>query len=634
MKIFFTLIILSFATLILKGQTQPFGKIDTADLKLTTCDFEKDANAMVLFDKAQVYYKYSTIIMLRHKRIKIFNDNGKDAAKVRIEFDGAHNDESISDIKAQTINLEHNSITYIPVDKSLIYKQDIDKESKAIIFTFPNVKPGSVIEFSYKWSTPYAGNFPNWFFQSDIPARYSEFQGDFNNDYTFKIIRKVYQKLAKDTSIFLNGKNDNQGKRFIWALSNVHTLKEEPYMTPLKENIQGILFQVSRREATWINLIRGLLRDEDFGLQLDSTINLNDEEKILTAAYLLKTRDEKISYIFSAVKANVKWNDFNGVFTNDGIKKAWNKKTGNSAELNLILCHLLKKTGIPVYPLLVNTHGKIDERYATFGQLNKIVGYISIDSTKKYVLDAAGPYNRYNEIPFYLLNSNGLMVDPISKGSRFLILQDMSPLRKVVFVNAQIMADGKMTGTTQINTFGHDKIVAQKKYKDDGEKKYIDYLRDDDNNLKISSLKLENMEVDSLPLTQNIEFNLELPGSDDNYIYFSPNLFTGLYTNPFLSEDRISDIDFKYCNNYTISGRYKIPTGYKLDALPKSANMFTPDKSIGFKRATAEEDGYVLVHYSITFKRSIYPKDEYPDIHAFYKKMHEMLNEQIVLKKM
>ncbi len=60
-------------------------------------------------------------------------------------------------------------------------------------------------------------------------------------------------------------------------------------------------------------------------------------------------------------------------------------------------------------------------------------------------------------------------------------------------------------------------------------KKYIDWLKSGNNDLKISSVKLENMDVDSLPLTQNINFNLDLTGSDGTYIYFKPNLFTSLH---------------------------------------------------------------------------------------------------------
>ena len=137
------------------------------------------------------------------------------------------------------------------------------------------------------------------------------------------------------------------------------------------------------------------------------------------------------------------------------------------------------------------------------------------------------------------------------------------------------------------------------------------------------------MEVDSLPLMQNIEFNLDLAGSDENYIYLNPNLFTPLKTNPFLSEKRMTDVDFRYLRNYTV----KLPVGYKVDALPKSVTIIMPDKSVSFKRLVAEQEGTIIVRYAINYNKIQYPKEDYSDFHEFFKKMHEMLNEQIILKK-
>ena len=146
---------------------------------MTACSFEKDANAEILFDKAEVSYTGDEqIVMLHHKRIKIFNDKGIDAASVRIVYFGAHKDEVISDVEAETINLTQNKIEYTIIDPKLIYTQNIDKDKKAIAFTFPNVKAGSVIEFKYRWKTSYPTNHPDWIFQSLIPTRYSEFQGN------------------------------------------------------------------------------------------------------------------------------------------------------------------------------------------------------------------------------------------------------------------------------------------------------------------------------------------------------------------------------------------------------------------------------------------------------------------------
>ena len=82
-----------------------------------------------------------------------------------------------------------------------------------------------------------------------------------------------------------------------------------------------------------------------------------------------------------------------------------------------------------------------------------------------------------------------------------------------------------------------------------------------------------------------------------------------------------------------IVATYKIPPGYKVESLPKYANMIIADKSIQFKRILAQEDGSIQLKYEISISRTKFARSEYPALHEFYKKMYDLLNEQIVLKK-
>jgi len=150
--------------------------------------------------------------------------------------------------------------------------------------------------------------------------------------------------------------------------------------------------------------------------------------------------------------------------------------------------------------------------------------------------------------------------------------------------------------------------------------------------LKVVSLKLESLDVDTLPLVQNVNFNIDLAGSD-GYIYFNPNLFTMMRKNPFLSATRYNDIDFGYYNNMVINGIFKIPAGYKVDALPKNISMIMPDTSIIFRRMINQQDGVISVRYVVSRKKSIYFKKDYADFYDFFKQLYQMLNEQIVFKK-
>jgi hypothetical protein len=641
----FTSGLLALISLTVKAQTlapptQEYGKIDKADLEMKACDFEKDANAEVLFNKGDVYYNPSySISMQIHKRIKIFNDNGKNEANIHIKFYGGNRSEYITGIQAETINLIDGKVTITKLDKNLIYTKNVDKVRTEITFSLPNVKSGSVIEYKYVWNTNAFYNMPDWYFQEKIPIRYSEISTDIPDILYFRAHLRVTSTMVKNTT----GAGNSSSELSVRAVANVPSLTDEPYMSSEADNLQYVSFQlvtikqegefIHSYSDTWAKVGGNLADDEDFGGQLKR--KLAHEDTIITKAKALKTDDKKIAYVFNTVKAAMKWNGIDQWYTEEGTSKAWDSKIGNSTEVNLILYHLLKQSGIDAYPMVVSTreHGKVIPYLTSLRQFNRGVVYVKVDTSRYYVLDATGKYNTYYETPAELLNSSGLYIDKSKSIYNIINLAKDEPVRQSVLINAEIKPTGKIEGNAQISSASYNRIDEIERYKKDGEKKYIDYLRNDDNNMKISSIKFDNMEIDTLPLALNINFNLDLAGSDENYIYLNPNLFNSIKSNPFLSENRMTDIDFGYGRAYNISCIYKMPAGYKIDAMPKSISIVIPDKSVAFKRLVIEQDGAIMVRYTINYKNAVYKKADYPDLHAFVKKMYELLNEQIVLKK-
>jgi len=648
----FTTLLLSALAFVAQAQTpaqtvsgvMPFGKVDVADLEMKNCDFEKDANAEVLFEKGNVYFDLQfNIIMEVHKRVKIFNDNGMKEAEIHIPFQGGNRLEFITGLQAQTINLVNGKPEIIKLDKKLIYTKTIDKLKNEIAFTLPNVKAGSIIEYKYTWNTISYSNFPDWFFQQKVPVRYSEFDTAIPEYFTYRTQSRVYDPLVKNESKTesQNGYNVDVMNR---AMANVHSLPDEAYMSSYADNLQGLAFQLTNITApsagvfksysdTWGKVGGILIEDSDFGGQLKK--KLKDEELILTKAAALKTDVEKIAYIFGEVKNTMKWDGVDRWYTVDGTPKAWERKSGNSAEINIILYHLLKQAGIDVYPMVVSTHehGKVVPFYTSLSQFNKTVAYVPLDNDRMYILDATNKYNSFNDIPADLLNSSGLFVDKSKELYDIVYLKNEKPVNQSVFVTADIRPDGKIQGVANVRSASYHRKKALEKYKTDGEKKYIEALQDGDNGLKITSVKMDNMDVDSLPLLQNIDFSMELAGSDDNYIMLNPNLFASLKNNPFLAEQRLTDVEFGYNRSFTIGGRYTMPKGYKIDAMPKNGSIVMPDKSISFTRIVGEQDGVISIRYTVEFRKPVYEKESYPDFREFVKVLYQRLNEQIILKK-
>lgn len=632
-------------------EIQSFGKVDIADLEMKECSFEKDANAMVLFEENDIYFDQNFDMTIEvHKRIKILNEKGKDEASVRLIYYSGGDLEKMMGFQAQTINLVNGKPEIIKVEKKTIFTEVVDKNRSSLVFSFPAVQAGSIIEYKYKMVTWSLSNFPTFYFQGNIPVRYSQITTTIPEYLYYKThtlttksyIKNIHKQESRslgsgaDVLMFIEDKD-------IRAMANVPSLVNEPFMTSRKDNLESVDFQlvtvrpprgfVKTLNDTWLKVGETLVDDEDFGRQLKRKIS--GEDAILAKAKTMNTKAEKIAYIFNEVRNSMKWNGYDVYYTNDGTSKAWEKKTGNSTEVNLILYHLLKEAGLDAYPMVVSTrdNGKVNVVYPGIRQFNRTIAYIPVDSTYSYYLDATDKYQLWNEIPEDLLNTNGLIIDKYNKTYTTQFIQRLAPVRRVSYVNAEIKPEGKIVGTAIINAICYDKMKYTKLFKRDGEDKMKEFLTDKDNNLKISSLKLENIDVDTLPLTQKLDFSMDLTESDGDYIYFNANMFSGLKNNPFLSENRLTDIDMNYKGMYLISGTYKIPKGFKAEVLPKNISMVMPDQSLSFKRVAQEQDGIISVRYTVDCKKTILFKEDYETIREFYKKLYDMLNEKIVLKK-
>ncbi len=632
---------------------QFYGNIDTADLKLKSCPFEKSASAMVLSDYgefmvANTAIPNQAIIMKRHIRIKIFDANNTGPLEnVRLSYFAGSGFEEIDSLEAETINIEGNKIICTLVDPKLIYLEKVDKYHKALSFAFANIKAGSVIEYQYRWKTKSAHNFPPWFFQTTIPTRFSELAVNIFSSLKYSIKSYGNLKSDKDTVEKIKADGAGEGYRYIKAMTNVRSFTIEPLMDMVNTNLQEVALKLHSplfpsRVSSWAIMTEDLMNDESFGGQLN--ISLGKQDTLLNKVKLLKTNDEKISLLFNTIKKTITWNKVNRWYTQEGIKKAWNKRTGNSAEVNLILCNLLRNCGVEAYPMVVSTrdNGPLDTSFAEFGSFNKTVVYIpEAGNVPFYILDASCKYNVYNEMPAELLNTWGFAIKDIGKGNspdlyttwKLIYLKNDDPGKEFVSIQAQISPENKVAGTIDIASYSYNKVLTNQMFDELGVVNYTNSLRNNNNEFQISNFNIENRNVDSLPLLQKFNFNLRLTGGDDNYIYFNPCGIIPMNANPFTSNERFSDIDFISCSNISISGKYTLPEGYKIDALPKNTTMLMYDKSISFVRVVGQVDNTVQVRYVINRKQSRYSAKDYQFLHDFYKKMFEMLNEPIVLKR-
>ncbi len=189
---------------------------------------------------------------------------------------------------------------------------------------------------------------------------------------------------------------------------------------------------------------------------------------------------------------------------------------------------------------------------------------------------------------------------------------------------------GKLEGEATISSYDYarlPRLLTARKGKDKFTEKYLT-----EPGITIDDVSFENLDSDSLPLIQKIKFSQALNSSGD-YKHFSSNILSGLDKNPFVADNRFSDIFFGSNQSYLILGNFSIPEGYELETLPKNTKIIMPDTSITISRVSQYNGNGLLTKIQLDFKKPVFQVEEYPDLQEFYKLLYGILNEQYVIRK-
>jgi len=416
-------------------------------------------------------------------------------------------------------------------------------------------------------------------------------------------------------------------------------LTDEPYMDARKDYEQKVKFQLSattgngykqKISTTWPELARDELREEKFGGQLGRDIPGTDN--FIKEVKALSSPIQKMTKVYDFVKEQMAWNGSNWIFSTDGIKSAWNKKTGNSAEINLILVNLLRSVDLDADPVLVSErhHGRVNTSYPFLDQFNTVYAVVAINN-RNYYLDATNKYLPVQITPHDILNTTGFIVN--RKDSKLVnILDEEFKYNEGVLVVGSVNSEGKLVGSASVKSSDYARAVKMSRYKSDSKRFKEVYFTKGNEGITIDSFKTSGEDVDSLPFLQEFQFQLPLTVTGD-YRFIDLNLFTGQKSNPFILNERFANINFGYKQRVVMTAIIDVPETYTMDALPKSISITTPDRSISYRKSVSFENGKLVQNMLIEVNRSLFEADDYPMVKEFYKKMFDSLNEPVVLKK-
>lgn len=614
-----------------------FGKVTNEELKLKQCQFDREAPAVVLLDEAVANYNSEyNLLTDRHIRIKILHEKGMDYGNIAIPFWRIDNFEFISDIEAIVINQNADgSLSRHTLEKKSIFTKNVSDQLGEVRFTMPAIKAGSIIEYRYKSTMKNYNGLDDWHFQREIPVVQSKFRIYILPNYEFAY--KVY----KASNMELKVNSDPQGGNAIFEMENIPGLENEPYMDARRDYIQRVTFQLSgygggfnkRKYLTsWDDVIKTMMTSNNFGDQLNKVLPGTDD--FIKTCKANPSAFNKMKVVYNYVRTNMSWNRYNSKYSSDGVKSAWNKKSGTSGDLNLILINLLKAAGLEAYPMLVSEryHGKVNTEYPFIDQFNTVYAVVFIDG-KKYYLDATDKLNPPHVIPYNILNTTAFILNK-KVGGLVNITDESMSFNESINIKISLADLENAKGEASMISKDYAKIRRLEKYNNDKDKYVEENFKKSASSLSIDSFNLFNDDLDSLPLQQNFRFNFPVSGTGE-YRFIPLNLFSGFQQNPFVSDKRFSDINFSFKRVIVMTTVLDLPKGYKVDAVPKSIKVINADETVLFSRElfNDEQSGKIMSRIKMDFKKSFYTPEEYDDIKAFYKTMFDILNEQIVLKK-
>ena len=668
-KIYFFIFLLTFQYAVSQNVVVKFGEVDEKDVRATQYEQFPNAEAIILCDYGSISYKLGgefAQVQERIRRIKILKKTGYAHANHEVYYvdNGVG---KISGIKGYAYNVENDKIVKAKLEKKDIFEKKINKYLRQVKFTLPNVKEGTVIEYTYEIKTNFEREIPTWFFQNPIPTLWSEYKIDVPEYMRFAPIKQVFlpffvESSSHQTENFFMPQGTRQGidyesYKHRWVLMNVPAFKGEKFIASFKDCVMKVDFQLSAISMpgqkiqfvrpSWETISESLLIADKFKAYLEDELPVPGLLSII-----LKDKNdnkEKVTAICNYVKSNFTHNDRIGIFPRKTIREFFEKKTGNCAEINLLIVNMLKKAGIKAYPVLLSTrgNGRLYQDKPNPEKLNYLIAYAQIDEKEDMLLDATDAILPAGMIDYEALNGYGLVAikDELASWAN-LQNSKYSKTSNITIANLTMKTTGMVAGDVTQRYGGYEGVKMRKKMI----KKTKTALDEEDEDISMAQGEGEGLDsIANSKLNQIIfknlnDFDKPLDGSmqietsahsqvNDDFIYLTPLLDYRMKENPFKAETRNFPIDYACAMEQSFYMNFTIPEGYKVEEMPKPMRIKWQDESIKYDYMLTISGDKIQLMSKFTLTRPIFQAEEYKALRELYAQIVAKQEEQIVFKK-
>ena len=670
MKKVFTVLLVLFISQNFIGQNYKFGKVSIEELQEKNHPSDSSANAAYLYKYRKTFFEYHQqngffqLITEVHERVKIYNQEGFDyATKVISLYKSKSSKEKVNTIKAYTYNLVGNKIEDTKLKKDGIFKTELSKYYDETKFTMPNIKEGCVIEYEYRIVSPFYQNIDEFQFQHNIPIKKLNARLETPEYFNFKSVSKGFLRVIPESEIkrdkitFTNktvkpngfyGKpteynsSDLEFNKTVstYNLENIPALKDEPYVNNIDNYKSSVKYELSYVQmpespikyysTTWEDVVTSIYKSYSFGAELDKTGYFEKDIDALIGS--VSDPKRRVALIYNFVKHKVKWNRYHGIYTNQGVRKAYKEQVGNVAEINLMLTSMLRYAGIETNPVLVSTRDHGVPLFPTREGYNYVISCVEFP-TGYVLLDATSIFGSPNVLPYKTLNWEGRV---IKKGgvSTTIDLYPKNNSKTTTLMAANLEENGDINGNYRSSKTNHSALSYRERYINADKDDYLEKLENSLGGIEISEFKVTNAKELSKPVLESYKFVKESQADViGDKIYFSPLFFLRTTENPFKLKKREFPVDFGYPNSSTYRITINLPEGYSVESMPEAKAVTLPENMGSFKYMISQKGSSIQVLVDTKMNQSIVSPVYYEALKEYFKQLIEKQNEQIVLIK-
>ncbi|PQB03659.1 transglutaminase domain-containing protein [Aureitalea marina] len=596
------------------AQNKEYGKVSLLEVASKQDAEFPEADAVVLSRRVVAYIGNYVEVQ---ERIKIYNKDAFDYATVHVPYPDA------TKLKASTYNLVNNEIVATNLDDDLVFTDEVVKGVDLKKFTFPDVKAGSVLEYTYRSPN---GTTSNINLQYGIPIK----------DLEVKVTNKMQIgfEVIQNPRAFLLMNRKEEGKSTYFTAQNVQPLKSESYVYDmdlyrsfLKINLTavGTYMDVS----DWRSLAGSIASDRGFTRHITAR-QLSKEE---ISAILDGETDpvKKAEKIYWYVKNNTAWNDSYDVFPEQSGKQLLKGEEGTMADINALLISALRDADLEAQPVLLSTRLNGIPLSPSVEAFNAMVAGVQIGEQVR-LYDAAVSRSTVNYLDLGLVNWKGMYVDLDDRVFKWVEIPLPSRTARTVMGQIEIQDDGLLTGQVQERNSGYLSVGLRDEWENDGVADQVDRLSFNANDAEIFDItaKSDNPEITDQRFSFEWEEGVEEVGGK---LYVDPLLFYTLNSNPFTAETRQFPIDFGFAQKQQITMTMKIPEGYQVESVPEPLQAVLPEKMGSYVFQVTPKGQQVVVRAIFKIDQPLVSFDRYELIKEFFRVRVAKETEKIVLSK-